>query len=53
MELIIAKNGPDSGRLMTAHTCFNYILLPEYADKEKMKKLIITAINNAEGFGLR
>ena len=53
MELTIAKNGPDSDRLMTAHTCFNYLLLPEYNDKEKMKKLIITAIENAAGFGLR
>ena len=53
MELTIAKNGPDSDRLMTAHTCFNYVLLPEYKDKEKMKKLMLTAIENAEGFGLR
>ena len=53
MELIIAKNGPDSDRLMTAHTCFNYLLLPEYVDKQKMKKLFFTAIDNAAGFGLR
>ncbi|OMJ93874.1 hypothetical protein SteCoe_3065 [Stentor coeruleus] len=53
MDLIIAKNGPDSDRLMTAHTCFNYLLLPEYQSKEKMKKLIILAIENASGFGLR
>lgn len=53
MRLIILKNGDDSDRLMTAHTCFNSLLLPEYSDKEKMKKLIITAIENAAGFGLR
>jgi ubiquitin-protein ligase E3 A len=53
MDFIIAKNGPDSDRLMTAHTCFNYLLLPEYKTREKMKKLIILAIENASGFGLR
>ena len=53
ISFIISRNGPDSDRLMTAHTCYNYLLLPEYTSEEKMKKLLLTAINNSEGFGLR
>jgi len=30
MTFIISRNGPDSDRLPTAHTCFNHLLLPEY-----------------------
>lgn len=30
---MISRNGPDSDRLPTAHTCFNHLLLPEYTDK--------------------
>jgi ubiquitin-protein ligase E3 A len=53
LHLKIARNGPDSDRLMTASTCFNYLLLPEYDSKEKLLKMLHLAINNAEGFGLR
>ncbi len=35
-----------------AHTCFNHLLLPEYSDKEKLRRCLYTAISNAEGFGL-
>jgi ubiquitin-protein ligase E3 A len=31
LALTVSRNGPDSPRLPTAHTCFNYLLLPEYA----------------------
>ncbi len=27
---VIARNGPSSNRLPTAHTCFNHLLLPAY-----------------------
>ena len=53
MDLIISRTGAETNRLMTAHTCFNYLLLPEYKDKENMRKLMITAIENSAGFGLR
>lgn len=53
LELIIMRNGPDTDRLMTASTCFNTLLLPEYSSGEKLKKLLLLAISNAEGFGLR
>ncbi|KAJ1478636.1 hypothetical protein T484DRAFT_1629602, partial [Baffinella frigidus] len=52
MTFVISRNGPDSDRLPTAHTCFNHLLLPEYTDKEKLRRCLMTAINNSEGFGL-
>lgn len=53
LDFVISKNGDHSDRLMTAHTCFNHLLLPEYTDKPIMEKLILLAIENAAGFGLR
>lgn len=38
--------------LPEAHTCFNQLILPEYPNKEVLKKKLIIAISNAEGFGL-
>jgi len=52
MEFIIMKHGDDGDRLPTAHTCFNHLLLPPYSTKEKCKKMLENAINNATGFGL-
>eukprot|EP00029_Vermamoeba_vermiformis_P000446 TRINITY_DN1050_c0_g2_i1.p1 TRINITY_DN1050_c0_g2~~TRINITY_DN1050_c0_g2_i1.p1 ORF type:complete len:725 (-),score=207.85 TRINITY_DN1050_c0_g2_i1:153-2327(-) len=53
LKLILARNGPDSDRLPTSHTCFNHLLLPEYSSKEKLRDYLLKAISNAEGFGLR
>lgn len=53
INFVISRNGPDSDRLMTAHTCYNYLLLPEYTSEEKMRKFLLIAISNSEGFGLR
>ncbi|KAK9903911.1 hypothetical protein WJX75_000261 [Coccomyxa subellipsoidea] len=50
---VISRNGPSSNRLPTAHTCFNHLLLPAYNDKAILQNRLETAINNAEGFGLR
>jgi len=52
LKLIIAKNGDDSDRLPTAHTCFNVLLLPEYNTIEKLRDRLLKAISNAKGFGL-
>ncbi|CAH0769771.1 unnamed protein product [Bemisia tabaci] len=52
LKLIIARNGCDSDRLPTAHTCFNVILLPEYSSKEKLNDRLIKAINYSKGFGM-
>ena len=38
--------------LPEAHTCFNQLVLPDYRDKELLKKKLTIAISNAEGFGL-
>ncbi|TMW64427.1 hypothetical protein Poli38472_013049 [Pythium oligandrum] len=53
MVFVISRNGPDSDRLPTAHTCFNHLLLPDYSSREKLKERLLLAINQAEGFGLR
>ncbi|KAJ1679131.1 hypothetical protein EV182_002669 [Spiromyces aspiralis] len=52
LHFVIAKNGGDSDRLPTSHTCFNVLLLPEYSTKEKLVLRLTTAIHNAEGFGM-
>ncbi|KAF9277939.1 hypothetical protein BGZ68_008904 [Mortierella alpina] len=52
LMFVIQRNGPDSERLPTALTCFSRLLLPEYADKDKLKERLVTAIENSHGFGL-
>lgn len=52
LKLTIAKNGSDSERLPTAHTCFNVLLLPEYSTKEKLHDLLMKSIKECKGFGM-
>jgi ubiquitin-protein ligase E3 A len=52
MKCIIQRDGSDSDKLPTSHTCFNTLLLPEYASREKMLDRLKLAIMNSEGFGL-
>ncbi|CAF1526298.1 unnamed protein product [Adineta ricciae] len=52
LKLIISRNGPDTDRLPTAHTCFNVILLPDYSSLDKLREKLLIAINNTQGFGL-
>ncbi|KAK6637179.1 hypothetical protein RUM44_007593 [Polyplax serrata] len=52
LKMVIAKNGPDSDRLPTAHTCFNVLLLPEYSSREKLQDRLEKAINYSKGFGM-
>jgi ubiquitin-protein ligase E3 A len=52
LTFVIQRNGPDSDRLPTALTCFGRLLLPEYASQEKLRERLVTAIENAAGFGL-
>ncbi|KAG0205057.1 hypothetical protein BGX28_003221 [Mortierella sp. GBA30] len=52
LMFVIQRNGPDSDRLPTALTCFSRLLLPEYADKDKLRERLVTAIENSNGFGL-
>lgn len=52
MKCVIQRDGCDSDKLPTSHTCFNTLLLPEYSSKAKMLDRLRLAIMNAEGFGL-
>lgn len=52
LTIFISKGGNNMEELPSAHTCFNNLILPDYQDKEKMKKKLMVAINNSEGFGL-
>ena len=52
LHITISNGGTDLNQLPSAHTCFNNLILPDYKNKEKMKKAILTAINYSEGFGL-
>ncbi|XP_034387336.1 ubiquitin-protein ligase E3A [Cyclopterus lumpus] len=52
LKMIIAKNGSDTDRLPTSHTCFNALLLPEYACKDKLRERLLKAITYAKGFGM-
>ncbi|KAH9524841.1 putative E3 ubiquitin-protein ligase HTD2 [Bulinus truncatus] len=42
----------DTSLLPMSHTCFNQLVLPPYKSKKILKQKLLTAINNAEGFGL-
>ncbi|KAI9222598.1 hypothetical protein BC828DRAFT_345885 [Blastocladiella britannica] len=50
--VVIMRQGPDSDRLPSAHTCFNVLLLPEYATREKVQVMVGRAVAHMEGFGL-
>ncbi|KAJ3123937.1 hypothetical protein HK098_001526 [Nowakowskiella sp. JEL0407] len=52
LTFVVQRNGPDTDRLPTALTCFGRLLLPQYESREKMKERLVTAIENAKGFGL-
>lgn len=47
----ISKLGAgDSNRLPIAHTCFNELCLHEYSRKDKLKKKLLWAVTQSEGF---
>ncbi|KAJ3275509.1 putative E3 ubiquitin-protein ligase HTD2 [Terramyces sp. JEL0728] len=46
LQFVIARNGTDSDRLPTSHTCFNALLLCEYSSKEKLKDRLLLALAN-------
>eukprot|EP00835_Amoeboradix_gromovi_P003352 NODE_217_length_14216_cov_0.430545.p10 type:complete len:109 gc:universal NODE_217_length_14216_cov_0.430545:10099-9773(-) len=52
LTFVIQQNGQDSGRLPTALTCFGRLLLPEYSSPDKLRELLLIAIQNSSGFGL-
>ena len=53
LPFVVQRSGPDTSHLPTAHTCFNVLLLPEYASREKLRERLGVALANARGFGLQ
>lgn len=53
LKMIIGRYGPDSDKIPCAHTCFNFFLLPDYMDKNKLRLKLMIAVENSEGFGLQ
>lgn len=54
LHLLIQKHGMEpTMRLPVAHTCFNLLLLPQYSSVEKLRMMLVTAIEWTEGFGLQ
>ena len=47
----IVRNGVDSERLPSSLTCFGRLLLPEYANRKKLKQKLLLALENSKGFG--
>ena len=39
------------GRLPTSYTCYGTLLLPEYKDRETLRRKLGMALENAKGFG--
>ena len=53
LSFCIQRAGPDSDRLPTAHTCFNSLLLPDYATELKLRDRLLIALScSNQGFGL-
>lgn len=53
LEMRIVKNGPDTDRLPSAHTCFNTLLLNSYSSRDRLAYWLLMAIENCSGFGLQ
>lgn len=52
VRFYIQKASEDSENLPSSSTCYHVFYLPTYKTKEKLKKKLMTAINEApEGFG--
>ncbi|TGZ70781.1 hypothetical protein CRM22_003002 [Opisthorchis felineus] len=52
MKFTIARQGADTDRLPTAHTCFNILLLPDYPSREELERMLLLAITHCKGFGV-
>lgn len=51
LRCVIQRDGADSPKLPTSHTCFNTLLLPAYRSRRVMAARLRLAIMNSEGFG--
>ncbi|KAG0267021.1 putative E3 ubiquitin-protein ligase [Mortierella polycephala] len=50
---ITCMGSHDSNRYPTTHTCFNQLCLYNYKGREKLKNMLIRAMNESEGFGVK
>ncbi|CEQ38665.1 SPOSA6832_00127 [Sporobolomyces salmonicolor] len=53
MRFKISCLGQDCDRLPTSHTCFDQLCLYRYGSREKMERMLVMAMEESEGFGLR
>lgn len=53
MTFRITKIGEDCDRFPTSHTCFNQLCLYSYATRDKLESLLLRAICESEGFGMK
>ncbi len=51
LRCVIQRDGGDTQKLPTSHTCFNTLLLPSYRSCRVMGARLRLAIMNSEGFG--
>ncbi|KAG0306351.1 putative E3 ubiquitin-protein ligase [Dissophora globulifera] len=50
---ITCMGSHDSNRYPTTHTCFNQLCLYNYKGREKLKNMLLRAMNESEGFGVK
>ncbi|KAG0222595.1 putative E3 ubiquitin-protein ligase [Mortierella sp. GBA43] len=50
---ITCMGSSDSNRYPTSHTCFNQLCLYNYSGREKLRNMLLRAMNESEGFGVK
>ncbi|KAM0245706.1 hypothetical protein ACHAP5_005190 [Fusarium lateritium] len=53
LPIKISCLGEDEGRFPIARTCFNMLSLSRYESKERLEKMLWTAVRESEGFGIK
>ncbi|KAK7417176.1 putative E3 ubiquitin-protein ligase [Neonectria punicea] len=53
LPIKISCLGDDASRFPMARTCFNFLSLSRYESKDKLEKMLWTAVHESEGFGLK
>ena len=52
LAFTVQRHGGDTENVLSAHTCSNVLLLPEYGSKGKLEKKLGVALSHHQGFGL-
>lgn len=52
LPFTIQRNGTDCTRIPSASVCFSRLLLPDYKSRAQLKRMLLLALDNAQGFGL-